>query len=51
MSRLFQWSVLVGAIALLTGVLPAVAADKKPNIVVIWGDDIGGFNVSAYKWA
>jgi arylsulfatase len=28
----------------------AVAADaKKPNIVVIWGDDIGYWNVSAYN--
>jgi len=23
-------------------------ADKKPNILVIWGDDIGWQNVSAY---
>jgi arylsulfatase len=22
---------------------------KKPNILVIWGDDIGGFNISAYN--
>ena len=27
---------------------PAAAA-KKPNILVIWGDDIGGFNISAYN--
>lgn len=26
----------------------AVAQDK-PNILVIWGDDIGQFNVSAYN--
>ena len=26
----------------------AQAADK-PNILVIWGDDIGGFNISAYN--
>lgn len=25
------------------------ASQKKPNILVIWGDDIGGFNVSAYN--
>ena len=28
--------------------LPA-AAGKKPNILVIWGDDIGVWNVSAYS--
>ena len=28
---------------------PAFAADKKPNILIIWGDDIGGFNISAYN--
>jgi len=27
---------------------PAFAQDKKPNILVIWGDDIGQSNVSAY---
>jgi arylsulfatase len=25
------------------------AQDKKPNILVIWGDDIGQFNISAYN--
>jgi arylsulfatase len=49
MGRVLQWSVLVAAIALVTGALPAVAADKKPNILIIWGDDIGQFNVSAYN--
>jgi arylsulfatase len=29
---------------------PAVAqTQKKPNILVIWGDDIGQFNISAYN--
>jgi arylsulfatase len=34
----------------LTAVLaaPAFAEDQKPNILVIWGDDIGQSNVSAY---
>ena len=27
----------------------AHAQQKKPNILVIWGDDIGQFNVSAYN--
>lgn len=29
-------------------VRPAIAADK-PNILVIWGDDIGQFNISSYN--
>lgn len=33
--------------------LPSLASaqpqKKKPNILVIWGDDIGGFNISAYN--
>jgi len=33
-------------LAAFTG--PAIAQDK-PNILVIWGDDIGGFNISAYN--
>ena len=28
---------------------PAVQAAKKPNILVIWGDDIGPYNISAYN--
>ena len=24
-------------------------SDKKPNILIIWGDDIGWFNISAYN--
>jgi len=56
MSHFLRWSILVGALALVTGALPAVAADpstglgtgKQPNIVVFWGDDIGQANLSAY---
>ena len=27
---------------------PVLAAEKKPNILVIWGDDVGQTNISAY---
>ena len=36
-------------LALLCVVASAQAADKKPNILIIWGDDIGYWNVSAYN--
>ena len=35
-------------VAAATGAAPAAAA-RKPNILVVWGDDIGGFNLSAYN--
>jgi len=38
-------SIFVGLCALLAGTL-AEAADKKPNVLVIWGDDIGTWNIS-----
>ena len=43
--------ILVVAAALLLVGLPAQAQapDKKPNILIIWGDDIGQFNLSAYN--
>jgi len=38
------------AILLLLGaVTPNVAAQERPNILVIWGDDIGAWNVSAFN--
>jgi len=41
-------SLLTAAIAVAGAVAPAQLADKKPNILVIWGDDIGMWNVGAY---
>ncbi len=42
------WAAL--ALGLIFFVVPAQAQQaKKPNILVIWGDDIGWFNVSAYN--
>jgi len=37
------------ALAMAAGPTNAQTAGKKPNILVIWGDDIGGFNISAYN--
>jgi arylsulfatase A-like enzyme len=40
---------LFAILAVLILVAPAGAADKKPNILVIWGDDIGVHNISTYN--
>lgn len=31
------------------GLMTAQAAEKQPNIVIIWGDDVGQSNISAYS--
>src|SRR4249919_1205507 len=51
LSKLVRYgaAVFVAAAALTGVVLPTQAADKKPNILVLWGDDIGYWNVSAYN--
>jgi len=41
--------VLVAVGLLVMTVIPAGAQQKKPNILVIWGDDVGWSNVSAYN--
>ena len=40
--------VVIGVVAIAS---PAIAQDqaKKPNILVVWGDDIGQTNISAYS--
>ena len=39
---------IIAGLALIGAITPALAADGKPNIVVIWGDDIGMWNLGAY---
>jgi arylsulfatase len=39
----------VGMAMLLCPTSPAQTANQKPNILVIWGDDIGWDNISAYN--
>jgi len=41
-------SILTALAALLCAVAPSQAADKKPNILFIMGDDVGWFNIGAY---
>ena len=41
--------VVVGAVLLSLALALPATAQNKPNIVVIWGDDIGWYNVSAYN--
>ncbi len=41
--------IVIAAIGLLTlSSVAAAAAQDKPNILIIWGDDIGQSNISAY---
>jgi arylsulfatase len=47
-------NLVFGSLALIAGAAsisaPAVAQQQqKPNIVIIWGDDIGQSNISAYS--
>jgi len=46
-----RWCVFVAAAALTTLVLPPAtqAQSDRPNILVIWGDDVGITNISAYS--
>ncbi len=46
-----NWNHSIVAVALIAALATGIAsaqAQKKPNIVVVWGDDIGWFNPSCY---
>jgi arylsulfatase len=54
--RIFSKALLLGAVLLISTLgfsqgakKSAPVANSKPNIVIIWGDDIGQTNVSAYS--
>ena len=48
-SRFLVIALLIGAIIGLSSARAAWAQDKKPNILVIMGDDVGWFNIGAYN--
>src|SRR5262249_12913967 len=52
MARRTWWQLAIGLLAsALVATAPSLAQAqaKKPNILIIWGDDIGWYNVSAYN--
>ena len=46
--RILGWLALVAALFACAAPVQAQPKPKPPNILVIWGDDIGWQNVSAY---
>jgi hypothetical protein len=53
MKQMISWKTFTLAVVAVLGlclVSPVVYAAKgKPNILVIWGEDVGYWNVSAYN--
>jgi arylsulfatase A-like enzyme len=45
--KLRYWGVAAMAIA-IAGLAEVASAQDRPNILVVWGDDIGRSNISAY---
>ena len=49
MNRALRHAVVAATIGLAFMAGPVFAApEKKPNILVVWGDDVGQSNISAY---
>lgn len=44
-----NFCLLMALSAAMIGGIPVLAQEAQPNIVVIWGDDIGESNISAYS--
>src|SRR5262245_60138120 len=47
--RLAIWTLVCVAALPLAAAAQTAAAAKRPNVPVIWGDDIGWYNISAYN--
>jgi arylsulfatase len=44
-----SWFIRITTASLLLGMAVGVQAQEKPNFLMIWGDDIGYWNISAYN--
>jgi arylsulfatase A-like enzyme len=49
MNQLTKIALAVGVACGAAAPAQAQAASSPPNILIIWGDDIGQFNISAYN--
>ena len=49
MKRVSSKLLMALGITVATVVVPTQLMAKKPNILAIWGDDVGWFNISAYN--
>lgn len=48
-AKTFRSGLLASIFVAAATCAPAIAQQQRPNIVIIWGDDIGQSNVSAYS--
>lgn len=48
MNKLFKLYTILGALLILLS--SSAFAQDKPNILIIWGDGVGEFNISAYNY-
>jgi hypothetical protein len=48
-TKSWNWITWLGALLLACGVASPGFAQQKPSIVVIWGNDIGTWTLSAYS--
>lgn len=48
LKKLLRWCLVAAAMLFTAAAVQAQAPAKPPNILVIWGDDVGMWNISAY---